>query len=42
MPEPGFEYGNNERIACPECGNDTDIINDVNRGEIICGNCGIV
>ncbi|MHA1144364.1 MAG: transcription initiation factor IIB [Candidatus Helarchaeota archaeon] len=42
MAELRTDVSNNERIVCPECGNDTDIVNDVNRGEIICGNCGIV
>jgi len=32
----------NQKIECPECGNDTNIVNDDTRGEIICGNCGIV
>ncbi len=30
------------KIACPECGNDSNIVNDDTRGEVICGNCGIV
>lgn len=32
----------NPKVVCPECGNDSDIVNDDTRGEIICGNCGIV
>ncbi|MFX1452026.1 MAG: TFIIB-type zinc ribbon-containing protein, partial [Promethearchaeota archaeon] len=30
------------KIVCPECGNESNIVNDDTRGEIICGNCGIV
>ena len=30
------------KIVCPECDNDSNIVNDDTRGEIICGNCGIV
>ncbi len=32
----------NQKITCPECGNDSNIVNDDTRGEIICGDCGIV
>lgn len=30
------------KVFCPECGNESNIVDDGTRGEIICGNCGIV
>ena len=33
---------NQNNISCPDCKNELNIIQDYERGEIICGNCGIV
>ena len=35
------ETGSSEVIACPECGS-TSVVEDMNRGEKICGSCGLV
>ncbi|MHA1650635.1 MAG: transcription initiation factor IIB [Candidatus Helarchaeota archaeon] len=39
IKEKKFEY---ETYICPECGNNFYFIQDYSRGEIICGECGIV
>ncbi|MFX0133549.1 MAG: transcription initiation factor IIB [Candidatus Hodarchaeota archaeon] len=31
-----------QKNVCPECNNKTNMINDDSRGELICGNCGLV